>query len=620
MPLFAVVWFRLSRRIGARTDLGFFRQATRMDDEMLGEWLEEVLVDDVVATASDGVAAATPAQAAPGPSPTAGGESSGSGSSDDNSSGDDEGDEEEETEDDGQADDDDIASPSKPAKPTPSRSGLLPATHACASASIATAGGEHKCSVCWMTDADPDLGSTSGCLMTPFRSGVGRKSVVLCVHCDAYFRYQDAGTGRSASALVQQHREDAQSRKRFLMKFACVMALKSVEGESRVKVTKKSTEMYHAFALRYTDILRRLMTRHGLSDDAPQQTAFLGLEEYVRLHGNPLTNQERIQTLHMNDQLLLAVRTAKPTAQDRFALEGMVTSAAGGFRDHHLDELARIRVDDLASASVVRHLVSEYASQRRVFQSLQGGLQKGGGACSASAASGSSLGYPATEGSRPADSSKRRKVSRCSAAAGASTTASSPPPLRRATSAHRLPSPPTSSKGALVPYAPAMSRPTAASSGAGTPAAPKVIDRLIRRVLKLCFTFTSPKWYSSLKAKERACHNAIEDITDTQAELKEACREDLFDDLAHFTKVCESALALIIEGRRSRRLIGMAQQDVKFCQHIALVDSFLYQHHGPGEDSCVEPQLYKIIVALGRSGVHYCGSLTSPPPYPIAKS
>lgn len=147
-----------------------------------------------------------------------------------------------------------------------------------------------RCVVCLMSSSGHDLASTDKMARTPFRAPQA-PTAPMCANCDSFFRYHhnQPSAGRSAAVLALQY-QDPHAREAFLVKFACVMALKSEEGCTRI--SRVVADKRVAFATKFTSIMEQLWRRHGSATEHCE-TTFVALEDYIQLHRNPWSTTGR---------------------------------------------------------------------------------------------------------------------------------------------------------------------------------------------------------------------------------------------------------------------------------------------------------------------------------------
>lgn len=500
--------------------------------------------------------------------------------------------------------------------------------------------GPLRCAICRMEEGDLDLGESNPATgaTTPFKHfGKQARQATMCDHCAGTLRYLSP-EGAVRSVAVALASDEVKNKAAFLDKLACVLALKSAPDESISRVTKVSSDKHLAFLQRHSSILSKLREKQGVdikqevSVSLPNSAAAsglqnaMGLQDYIRDHGNPLTNGDMLFALPVNGAVELAVRTSRSVPLGRFDLEGLVREAAEGWSDPMLEHLAALKIDDLSQSPFLRCLVQEFVSNRRLQQQLRaslvrpvtGGSTDEGGAESlsyaVSATACSSSGLSVGQAGLTALVLATPKPKRCrSEASCASSPQLATPRERRGTD-----SDPSGLVGG-TPGAESPAMPAAIGDGAFTPDrirvgappppgpdgtppdlnikvtrdVPKPVLAFRKRLLDFLKLFTLADWTSYIRGKERAVVNLIATMPVVAEKCRLCQREDAAEQVMGWIPVGQAAQQLIGESKRTSRFDRVSE--AKVWQSICILTSFM--------NACdkvkVNPQEARLVVAAG---------------------
>lgn len=191
---------------------------------------------------------------------------------------------------------------------------------------------------------------------------------------------------------------------------SCFLALKLTENLTKVR--NKTLCKYNALFQKQAHILDKLRTRSGMSEKPTvgNDDVFVGLQDYVKLYGNPImSGQELCQGL-VGDQFVVMVRThAQAELVGRHSLRGVVNAAANGLDSQVIKHLSGLSVDNLEVSRLVSDLVTEYSCRqrwRRHVNLLEGGrdrCEQSTSHRSAASVASSRLARPVTEATGESD-------------------------------------------------------------------------------------------------------------------------------------------------------------------------------------------------------------------------
>lgn len=231
------------------------------------------------------------------------------------------------------------------------------------------------CAICQCTSQDPDLGDSSMAAdrLTPFVRMQSHQHLT-CDHCESLIRYQELpGPCKRVQAL--QGASEVEKRE-YLERLACYLALKRSEAQTKVRAVTLARTASVMSA--YQSILQTLLAK---SDLAPMFTAsgsgptsILGLRDYMKRWGNPLSNGDVVLEAMVADEVQLVVATSKGFEKGRRSLGPPVASKADGVSGGALAQLRNMTVDNLESIKLAQHMVSEFACRERWKMDLFAGL------------------------------------------------------------------------------------------------------------------------------------------------------------------------------------------------------------------------------------------------------
>lgn len=496
---------------------------------------------------------------------------------------------------------------------------------------LTSAGDVLQCVGCRSTSTDTDLADPTQSRPTPFlRARLRGNAHMLCDHCDSLIRSgMDGASTPSVVAMLAQPSERA----KFLRLLACSLSLKFREAATKVhKVTlAKTLGLVESF----DDFYKTLQGRFGslnLAEDqgfTPKFLNVLGLRDYVKSHGNPITNNEVLSQAQVDDKIQIVVLTSKAVgARGRHPLQPVVEQAAAhGCDAEALQLAASLSTDCLDACKLMGHLVAEYSSRALWQQDVVRNLTSSGSPGTLAPPAPARAATPPTGSSSDPITPQASRTRPVTSPGSSSMPAGGRPASGAANSSHARPgsernrdeddddddaddgnassaapvaeTPPSGSaagsaagsNGMRAPgSAPSPKRLRTATGCYASPAAPRTARsagirgspgstdgketwRLRRRAVDLCRTFVPADWRRGLRNKEKAAGNLALAVEKEMEKCRSSRREDRLDALTEIHTVAQASCELIKAGKVRANALENDQE--RLCGPISIVADFL---------------------------------------------